>query len=416
MADRQIKVFYAWQSDRDRKFHKDFIWKALNDAAERITNDKSSGVEVLIDADTQGITGTPPVSATILEKIDGSDVFISDLTFVAQTKEGKLIPNPNVMIEHGYALRALTFERLMPVMNIHYGPAEKLPFDMGHVRHPTKYNIEPGTADAPRREARSKLSDQLEKHLRLMIEGILRSPLTVDLFMPQQAVRPPAFFFDATNVLAAFGEPGEQECRFKRDRAIFLRLYPKYSDQPRVGRAKAVKMIPKLLPFKKVFSSITTQNDWGAISVEPHGDGITNFTQLFESGELWAASEEPFREGKPPDLIPIRVEKILMACLENYLSFYESALQMKPPLVLQIGATGLKGRYLYVPSKEFSSGETVGSIRKNTHEYNTVLPSYEPQYWQDAIREFAIGLYDLGAIERSSILTPELIAANGLPS
>ena len=48
----------------------------------------------------------------------------------------KLTLNPNVMVEYGYALRSLTFEAMMPVMNTHYGAPTELPFDLGHVRHP----------------------------------------------------------------------------------------------------------------------------------------------------------------------------------------------------------------------------------------------------------------------------------------
>src|SRR5437016_612590 len=109
MARRKISVFYAWQSDRPTNINRQFIRKALDDAAGRITADAELGVDVLIDADTEGVVGTPPVTETILAKIAAADVFVPDLTFVAQTETGKLIPNPNVMIDDGYALRALTF-------------------------------------------------------------------------------------------------------------------------------------------------------------------------------------------------------------------------------------------------------------------------------------------------------------------
>jgi hypothetical protein len=123
MAIRKITVFYAWQSDTPGNIGRNFIRKALDDAADRMNSDPSlSGLTIAIDADTEGEVGTPPVTETILRKIGKADIFAPDLTFVAKTDGGKLIPNPNVMVEYGYALRALSFEAMMPVMNTHYGP------------------------------------------------------------------------------------------------------------------------------------------------------------------------------------------------------------------------------------------------------------------------------------------------------
>lgn len=184
MARRKIIVFYAWQSDQPTKVNRSFIRRALDEAADRITGDVSIGVEVLIDADTEGVVGTPPVTETILGKIAAADVFVPDLSFVAETDAGKLLPNPNVMIEYGYALHALTFKAMMPVMNTHFGPPESLPFDMGHVRHPTQYDAPPEISDGERRERRGKLSQTLETILRLMIQDILGRSRTDAPFTP----------------------------------------------------------------------------------------------------------------------------------------------------------------------------------------------------------------------------------------
>jgi hypothetical protein len=92
MARHEIIVFYARQSDRPTTINRNFVRKALDEAAERITGDASVSVDVLIDADTEGIVGTPPVTETTLRKIAAADVFVPDLTFVAETDAGKLIP------------------------------------------------------------------------------------------------------------------------------------------------------------------------------------------------------------------------------------------------------------------------------------------------------------------------------------
>jgi hypothetical protein len=125
--------------------------------------------QVQIDSDTKGVPGTPPITETILKKIEGCDLFVPDLTFVARTANGKYVPNPNVMAEFGYALHAKTYAALMPIMNTAFGPAEELPFDLGHLRHPIQYHVEATAGDAERRRVRGELSRKIEERLRLQI-------------------------------------------------------------------------------------------------------------------------------------------------------------------------------------------------------------------------------------------------------
>ena len=51
---RKITAFYAWQSVTPSKVNKEFIRKALDEAAQRINADPSLEVELSIDSDTQG--------------------------------------------------------------------------------------------------------------------------------------------------------------------------------------------------------------------------------------------------------------------------------------------------------------------------------------------------------------------------
>lgn len=415
MARRKITIFYAWQSDRPSKINRHFIRKALDDAAKRLTEDPSLSIDVVVDADTEGVVGTPPVTETILQKIGAADIFLPDFTFVAEADAGKLIPNPNVMIEYGYALRALTFKAMMPVMNTHFGRPEKLPFDLGHVRHPTQYDLSSDILDGDRRALRAKFSTTLESILRLMIGHVLSKARTDSPFVPAAPIRLPAFFFQPDDVLANFGNPGEQELRFKRDRAIYLRLYPSYADQPRVGLVRAKEVAQRLNPFKRANTSLATQNNWGGINLWPHGDGITSFTQLFESGELWSVSEEPFRSGNPEHVSAIGAERSFVGALENYRMIYEHELQLRPPFIIEFGATGLKDQHLLVPSIEFPNGNYAGPIGKDSISHKSELTSFDAIEWQSALKDFLIEFYDLAVLRRSEVLTDQIVVDNGLP-
>ena len=141
---------------------------ALRTAAEEVG--KMLGVDVEIDSDTQDEPGTPPITDTILRKIRECDAFVGDMTFVAATEDGKLVTNPNVMGEYGYALSEKGTRRILLVMNTAFGPPEKLPFDLGHLRHPITFEAPLGIADSPRRAVRTALAQRLVPALKLLID------------------------------------------------------------------------------------------------------------------------------------------------------------------------------------------------------------------------------------------------------
>lgn len=188
-----LSVFYSWQSDRSSKICRDFVHIALKDAAERLATRR--GVEVVVDSDTQGVPGTPPITAVILEKIDTCDVFVADMTFVGETDQPneagdkKGLPNPNVMGEFGYALATKGWRRILLAMNEAFGPASALPFDLGHFRKPATYTVATEKPDAARRSARNTLSARLEANLEAILDDLTAStPPPADLRQPLQVL------------------------------------------------------------------------------------------------------------------------------------------------------------------------------------------------------------------------------------
>jgi hypothetical protein len=68
-------------------------------------------------------------------------VFVADLSFVGATPDGKKLPNPNVLIELGFAARSIGWERTILVINNAYGSASDLPFDILQHRWPIEYRL-----------------------------------------------------------------------------------------------------------------------------------------------------------------------------------------------------------------------------------------------------------------------------------
>lgn len=152
-------VFLAWQLDTPADQNKTFIWNALNRATS--TADVSASVESSPrpESDTGGVAGSPNIVETIFRRIRDCAIFVADLTFTAKTDSGKLSPNPNVLIELGYAARSIGWERTILLINEKYGKAKSLPFDIVQHRWPIEYLMSEHTTVGEQRF--DQLSDAL---------------------------------------------------------------------------------------------------------------------------------------------------------------------------------------------------------------------------------------------------------------
>src|ERR1039458_3938628 len=108
-------VFYSWQSDLPNSVNRGFIQSALEQAATTIAADNTVAIEPVVDRDTQNVPGSPDIASTIFTKIASADIFVADVSIVTRAEMMRPAPNPNVLIELGYALKALGPERVILV-------------------------------------------------------------------------------------------------------------------------------------------------------------------------------------------------------------------------------------------------------------------------------------------------------------
>ncbi|RDB02271.1 hypothetical protein [Runella aurantiaca] len=126
ILEKNWKVFYSWQSDI-KKNRKD-IESCIRKSIETIRN---TGLELSLDRDTQNTTGSPDIVETIFNKIALSDIFICDVTIVnSGSTSPRFTPNPNVLIELGFAINSLGWDRIICINNLACGRNEELPFDI----------------------------------------------------------------------------------------------------------------------------------------------------------------------------------------------------------------------------------------------------------------------------------------------
>ncbi|NKK01226.1 hypothetical protein GFL63_20960 [Rhizobium leguminosarum bv. viciae] len=168
---RPIHLFYSWQSDRDSDVCRSFVRIALEEAIAALK--VAHGIEIHLDSDTAGVPGTPNVSETILNKIRECEIFVGDVTFVAKTEGGKQIPNPNVLIEFGYARGVLSDAQILSVMNTAFGQPNDLPFDLAYLRHPTSYSMPEGAPKSVRRTERAAFAKRLVLPLKAIANRVL---------------------------------------------------------------------------------------------------------------------------------------------------------------------------------------------------------------------------------------------------
>lgn len=156
-------IFWSWQSDRSERETRHLVREALVVALDRLTGDSDIEERLEIDHDTRGLPGSPDIVASILEKIEAASIFVADITPIAISEGGKHLANPNVLIELGYAKKALGTARVVTVWNTAFTKSrpEDLPFDLRGRRGPITYALEAGAAREALAKARAYLVDGL---------------------------------------------------------------------------------------------------------------------------------------------------------------------------------------------------------------------------------------------------------------
>ena len=303
-------VFFSWQSDRNAPEGRTLIESAIKFAIKRlganveIVESLREGLE--LDKDTKGVPGNPPIFDTILKKIHRSAIFVPDLTAVASRANGELIPNPNVLIEYGWALKSRGHHQIVPIMNVAHGDPRTypLPFDMAHLRRPIQYRLPDGSSEKDRRAVRDELAETLEGAFRTILESEeflsqLPKPPPLPPFPEKQPLNGRARFRAAGKPLgiASEGLIDRIENRVPRTikladgPAYWLRLFPsiytnqKLSTQTLKQTALQLSIVPLIRPMQS--SGFVRGEDGGGWYPVEGTDTVHSVAYVFNTGEVW---------------------------------------------------------------------------------------------------------------------------------
>lgn len=171
-------IFWSWQSDTSKRETRDLIQVALYAAASDLAAELEPALRAEVDQDVKGVMGMAPIAETILGKIGEALAVVCDVTPIAvvdTAETTKHIPNPNVMLELGYARSTLGMGRLIPVFNksILGTRFEDLPFDLRHLTGAISYELPKGAAKSELRLVREQLRKRLADKLRPMLQDVV---------------------------------------------------------------------------------------------------------------------------------------------------------------------------------------------------------------------------------------------------
>lgn len=163
----QQSVFYSWQSDSPNSVNRGFVGDCLERALKDVRGDEELRLDPCLDRDTSGVPGSPDIAATIFEKIGAADIFVADVTFIDPPDNRRRTPNPNVMVELGYAAARLGWDRIICVFNRASGKLDDLPFDI-RPRRVRSYDLIEGQDNADNRKV---LVGMFKEDIRQILTG-----------------------------------------------------------------------------------------------------------------------------------------------------------------------------------------------------------------------------------------------------
>jgi hypothetical protein len=174
-------IFYSWQSDLDPRTNRNLIEHALERALKAIRRDKQEAIEPVLDRDTSGLPGSPDIANSIFAKVALADAFVADVSIINSGTGQRFAPNPNVLIELGYAVAQLGWEKILLVQNGAFGGPELLPFDL-RGRRVIAYDLR--SPDEEKAGARGLRQGRLEAALR---RAIGEHPVMAPISRPDEA-------------------------------------------------------------------------------------------------------------------------------------------------------------------------------------------------------------------------------------
>lgn len=360
-------IFLSWQHDTLPKNGHYFLKSVLEEVCRSIQSDTAIAEaerDVVPDSDTTGVPGQPHIVDAILKKIDAASIFIADLTYTGRTwDDKKYTPNANVLLEYGWALKSLGSSRVISLMNVAYGGPEKhpLPFDLGHYRWPTRFNLPETATNSDRKTELVRLSAELKRAVLAALTEHQR--VSAENSPKHEAIAPAhgraRFRSKGTPLGTTWGHASSitigppKKVYMARGAAVYLRVIPVSPLSQPLSAISIARAYQQPGPLR--FRPITYQGALNSFRAEDgagtswmiDGDNRTESAVFaFESGELWSIDTAGLRVMGDGVLSVDFLEEELPRALQGYLEFLNQ-LGVTGRLRWKVGLEGVSGRRFY---------------------------------------------------------------------
>lgn len=166
----QRTIFNSWESDLPNNANWTFIENCIKRSTKELIELQPISINLTLDRATREESGSPDITESIFSKISNSSVFIADISIINCSKDNsRKVPNPNVLIELGYAARTLGWEKIICIYNTDFGSFDDLPFDLRN-RRIMAYSLK----GKRKTEAKKDLVNRIKKSIiEMQSKGIL---------------------------------------------------------------------------------------------------------------------------------------------------------------------------------------------------------------------------------------------------
>lgn len=355
-----MNIFFSWQADVPTKTGRNFIESALQAAVRDISGEiaiqEADRSQFAIDSDTRGVGGTPPIVDTIFKKIDAAAIVVVDLTLTGVRLDGKRrTPNPNVLLEYGWALKSVGHKRIITIMNSAFSEADDaLPFDLAHLRRPFGFKLAEDADEITRTRVRKELARFFSEAIR-----VIRDSGDLDDLLPKPPAPVPFRAKASQDGQARYRPRGERlgitdniltggrDVLMQDGPAMWVRLMPAFDPGMRWTaldlRSAILTHLSPLGSFELGgYSAFRADDGCGTYcslgSNEPTGASAI----LFDTGEVWTINTGCMQGHQ---FIPFRTEYLSKA-LDGYLALFRETLRFDGELNWVVGFDGVLDRFL----------------------------------------------------------------------
>jgi hypothetical protein len=346
-----------------------------------------------LTSDRQGVTGSPPLAATIKRKIAECEVFVADITPVSKVPRRRGVRekrnmNINVGIELGYAIRTHGEEQVLLVLNEHYGGREFLPFHLQDLGGPIIYRLPPDGTDEQIAAEAAKLRGKFVTAIREFLNKGAPAEAAKSTFKRLPSTTSVAAWYDPGETIADFDN--ETSYGFSDDKGVYLRLSPRVpSPRPfSSGELLSLARQRHMGLLWRTQAGLPHGNTRGAVVVEPlsgRGGRVRAASQVFHRGEIWGIGRDLLVDNDHGRFVPVwRLEEAMRYGVEGFVEFL-GRLGLPPPYDVEFGVVGTKGYSLLIEQAH----DNPYAIYEDTYTDSLILNSAAPT----AIDEVLLNIY-----------------------